>query len=107
MTVLMRPRLEFNSAFSLSTGPREKSAGLYSGSDVGPGPPAGCGVSHGGLGPAVAGQLKNWAPPRSLKPLVAGGGDLAADQRTIQSLPAAGNGVPARGRRPADDNKKT
>jgi hypothetical protein len=31
----------------------------------------------------VAGQLKNWAPPRlgSLKPLVAGGGDLAADRR--------------------------
>jgi hypothetical protein len=73
---------------------------------VGPGPPAGCGVSHGGLGPAVAGQLKNWAPPLSLKPLVAGGGDLAADQRTIQSLPEAGNGVPARGRRPADDNIK-
>ncbi len=45
-----------------------------------------------------AGQLKNWAPPRSLKPLVAGGGDLVADQRTTQSLPAAGNGVPAPGR---------
>ena len=48
---------------------------------------------------AGGGRLKNWAPPRSLKPLLAGGGDLVADQRTTQSLPAAGNGVPAPGRR--------